>query len=473
MNENLPAAFLERMRNILHTEFEDFLACYEQPSISGLRVNTLKIKPEDFIKITPYSLNPVPWCVNGYQIQDEDSSGQNPGKHPYHAAGLYYLQDPSSMAPASIHSLPPGALVLDLAAAPGGKTTHLAAMMQNQGTIIANEIHPKRVWDLAENLERCGVTNAVVLNETPGKLAGHFGAVFDLVLLDAPCSGEGMFRKSTRAVTDWSLELVRGCAVRQEEILGYAARLIRPGGFLIYSTCTFSLEENENLLGKFLERMENKGDNFEIVDISKVVGFNAGITTELEFSSAINKQISRTVRLWPHHQGAEGHFLALLQRKGGIEEQKIIHRIASRLPSTIQLFKKFTDESLNTNLFAERIYIHGNYVYQYPLEMPELTGLKVIHPGWWLGTIKKNRFEPSHALALGLEAKHFTSLEKFHPDDENILRFLHGDTIRQEGPDGWTAIGVSANDLDVFVLGWGKRSQNIIKNYYPRGLRWF
>ena len=230
----IPSAFLERMARLLRDEYPAFLASYDKLPSVGLRVNTLKIAPEVFRQIAPFKLAPLPWCAAGFTIAGED---KEPGKHPYHAAGLYYLQDPSAMAVAELLDPQPGERVLDLASAPGGKATHIAAKMQGQGLLVANEIHSKRAWELAGNLERWGAANVAITNETPERLAERFEDFFDRVLVDAPCSGEGMLRKSEAARVEWAPELVRGCALRQTAILDHAARLVRPGGRLAYSTC--------------------------------------------------------------------------------------------------------------------------------------------------------------------------------------------------------------------------------------------
>ena len=377
------------------------------------------------------------------------------------------------MAAGSIVSLAPDAMVLDLAAAPGGKTTHIASNMQNQGTIMANEIHPRRVWDLAGNLERWGVTNALVVNETPERLAAQLGAFFDLVLVDAPCSGEGMFRKNDTALKDWSPDLVLGCAERQLDILGNAARLVRSGGFLLYSTCTFSLEENEHLLGTFLTRCLEAGEEFQITGIENQAGFQPGISLGLDFQPAISSQLEKTVRLYPHLQGAEGHFFALLQRKSGISEKMSFSRTTPLPPNLMKLFQDFTIENLECSFPADRLALQGNYVYLQPERMPDLSGLKIIHPGWWLGTFKKNRFEPSHALGMGLKPEQFLRLEKIRPDNQLIKKYLRGETIPSDGPPGWTVICLDGGETGIFPVGWGKRNQGILKNFYPRGLRWY
>ena len=242
----LPPAYLESMQLLLQAEFPAFLGVYSSPAASGLRANTLKINPNELAGRLPYALRPVPWCPAGFQFPEDLPPDQpTPGRHPYHAAGLYYLQEPSAMAVVEALDPQPGKRVLDLCAAPGGKSTHLAARMDGKGLLVANEIHPKRVWELAENLERWGARHVIILNESPARLSERLPAFFDCVLVDAPCSGEGMFRKSEAALRDWSPELVHSCAVRQSAILHEAARLTRPGGRLVYSTCTFNPQENE------------------------------------------------------------------------------------------------------------------------------------------------------------------------------------------------------------------------------------
>ena len=267
----IPAQFLERMKGLLGNEYEAFLASLQLPGITGLRANPLKITAQELADRVEWHLIPVPWCPMGFILDLDGSNSQlQPGKHPYHAAGLYYLQEPSAMAAAEALAPMPGEKVLDLAAAPGGKATHLAALMNNTGLLIANEIHPKRVWNLVENLERCGITNTVVTNETPQKLADHFGEYFDKVLLDAPCSGEGMFRKGDVAREEWKPELVRSSSVRQRSILEQAAQLLKPGGRLVYTTCTYSPDENEGVIADFLKHHAE----FELTPQQQTLGFS-------------------------------------------------------------------------------------------------------------------------------------------------------------------------------------------------------
>ena len=365
------------------------------------------------------------------------------------------------MAVAEILAPKPGDRVLDLAAAPGGKTTHLAALMQNQGLLVANEMHPRRVWDLAENLERCGVTNAAITNETPARLANQFGAFFDRVLLDAPCSGEGMFRKSQAARDEWSAGLPHTCAIRQSAILEDAARTVRPGGCLVYSTCTFSPEENELVIAQFLDRH----DEFHLMPAPNYTGFSQG---RPEWAGYTHHPLQNTVRLWPHHLNGEGHFIALLQKSVNATGDTIL---AGTSESGIKgedntLFQEFWRTTLSAPLPEGRIAHAGSYLYLLPEGLPDMRGLKVIHPGWWLGTCKKGRFEPAHALAMGLHTEHCQRTLDMQRDSPRVRAYLHGESLQAGGEPGWLIATVEG-----YPLGWGKRVNDIVKNSYPRGLR--
>ena len=466
LHPSLPPAFLERMRLLLGAEFQAFLESYSQPPSAGLRVNTLKTTSEAFQDLSPYPLSPIPWCPSGFLI--EKDTQLPPGKHPYHAAGLYYLQDPSAMAVAELLNPQPGNLTLDLAAAPGGKTSHLASLMEGEGVLIANETHPRRVWELAENLERWGTKNAVILNESPERLAQAFGDIFNKVLLDAPCSGEGMFRKNVGARREWSPQRVVSCALRQHAILKQAARLVRPGGMLAYSTCTFAPEENEAVIAGFLE----DHPAFELDSTRALPGAAPGKPEWVDFpglqmiDTADKVSLQSTVRLWPHLTIGEGHFVAILRRSGNTLPTRFVSE-QFQAPSieALRRFHEFCSEHLIVEWELRRLALVGSYLYWIPPGMPALSGLKAIHPGLWLGTLKPGRFEPSHALALALrrdQARQVVSL-----DTDGAISYLHGDTLERSGLDGWVLLA-----QDGFPLGWGKRVKGVIKNYYPKGLRW-
>ena len=459
----IPSAFLERMSGLLGSEYPAFLASYDAATVAGLRVNTLKVSLEEFREEASFELAPVPWCPAGFTMLEQ----QTPGKHPWHAAGIYYLQEPSAMAVAELLDPQPGERVLDLAAAPGGKATHITSLMRGQGLLIANELHPKRAWDLAENLERWGARNAAVTNEPPERLSERFAGYFDRVLLDAPCSGEGMFRKSEAARREWSPVLVAGCAVRQAAILEHAARLVRLGGRLVYSTCTFAPEEDEEVIARFLERHEE----FELIEPVSRPDFSPGrpdwIAEQQGRDAACN--VSAAVRLWPHIGPGEGHFVAVLQRRPTIEPV-VQPRLwpPARLPRPVeQAYRAFCATHLAGVPAAERLALVGSYLYALPPELPDLSGLRFLHPGWWLGTIKKDRFEPSHALALGLKLGDALRSVCLDADSPDLRAYLQGSGFRSPGDGGWLLVAVAGHPL-----GWGKRVNGTVKSHYPKGLRW-
>jgi NOL1/NOP2/fmu family ribosome biogenesis protein len=336
--------------------------------------------------------------------------------------------------------------------------------------LVANEIHPKRAWDLAENLERFGVRNAAILQETPERLAEHFGAFFDRVLLDAPCSGEGMFRKSEAARQEWSPELVQGCALRQFAILEQAARMVRPGGWLAYVTCTFSPEEDEAQLARFLSSQSGQEPHFELVDVQEFPAFAPGRPDWAAHPAAASLGLEKAVRMWPHRQAGDGHFMALLRRVDGSPGDQL-PPWRSRLPKETQaLYAQFCQESLSQPLETGNLFLKGQYLYNLPAGLPDLSGLHVIHPGWWLGEIKKDRFEPSHALALGLEAANARLTLSLPPENQAARAYLRGETLESSGENGWALVCVQSPVGD-FPMGWGRRVNERVKNHYPKGLR--
>ena len=427
----LPVAFLERIHRQLGEEYPAFLESLERPRAVALRLNPLK----GVATPPPCALDPVPWEETGYYY-DPDA---RPGAHPLHEAGVYYLQEASAMAPVGLLDPKPGERICDLCAAPGGKTTQIAARMGGEGFLLANEYNPKRAKILSRNVERMGVANALVVNEHPENLARRLPGYFDRVLVDAPCSGEGMFRKEEAAVTDWSPEAVSACALRQREILASAAKLVRPGGRLVYSTCTFAPEENEETVAAFLAAHPD----FE----SETVDAPWFVPTE-----------NGGFRLWPHKLLGEGHFAAVLRRRGDAPVPPV--RIAGEKPPKewLELARE-----LELRLPEGRYLTFGQTLYLVPEDMPPLTGLKVERPGLELGVSKKGRFEPAHALALWLsEAK---NTESYGGDSDEIRRYLHGDVV-PSAKRGWCLVQV-----DGYSLGWGKGDGSVLKNHYPKGLR--
>ena len=427
----LPQAFLMRMQSQLGEEYPRFLQSLERPRAVALRLNPLKGAAPRL----PFTKEPVPWEPRGYYY-DPDA---RPGLHPYHEAGVYYLQEASAMAPVALLDPQPGENICDLCAAPGGKTTQIAGRLAGKGFLLCNEINPKRAKILSRNIERMGVANALVTNEHPQTLAEKYEGLFDRVLVDAPCSGEGMFRKEEAAVTDWSQETVEMCARRQGEILHTAARLVRPGGRLVYSTCTFAPEENEQAVEVFLEAHPE---------------FVPEEVTAPWFTAGPNGSF----RLWPHKLLGEGHFAAVLRKTGETEaREKTLP--TEKLPKEWEQFAA----TLGITLPPGKTVLFGQSLYWAPAGMPDIRGVRVMRPGLELGTLKKDRFEPAHALALWLsDARNTLEL----PSDSQLLAaYMHGETIPATRS-GWCLVTV-----DGYSIGWGKGDGKVLKNHYPKGLR--
>lgn len=439
----LPEAFLTRMEQQLGDEFPAYLDSLQRPRAVALRMNPLKT--EHFPELS-FVEQPVPWADYGYYYTPD----ARPGLHVWHEAGLYYLQEASAMAPVQLLDPQPGELICDLCAAPGGKTTQIAGKMRGEGLLVCNEINPKRARILSRNIERMAVSNALVLNHHPADLERHFTGAFDKILVDAPCSGEGMFRKEEAAVTDWSPETVTMCANRQQEILSTAAKLLRPGGRMVYSTCTFAPEEDEGAISAFLR----SHPEFSIEEIS-APALSPG---RPDLISNPVPGLEHTFRLWPHHQHGEGHYAAVL-RKNGDAETTITASRCERLPKEFLDFAK----ELNIELPAGKPVLFGSALYWVAEQTPELKGLKVLRPGLELGECRKNRFEPAHALALWL--KTCKNTQDFDPDSREIAEYLHGNVVPSEKK-GWCL--VTAGGLSI---GWGKGDGRVLKNHYPKGLR--
>ena len=523
----LPRSFLDRMQRMLGEEYEAFLASYEQERYQALRLNTLKPGISGQALAGFLHLSGVPWAEDCYYYEAEDQ----PGKHPYHAAGVYYIQEPSAMAPAGLLDVQPGERVLDLCAAPGGKSSQIAAKLDGEGFLLCNEVHAARAKILSGNVERMGIVNAYVANETPARLAEVFPEYFDKVLVDAPCSGEGMFRKNEAACEEWSLENVSVCARRQDEILDCAAGMLRPGGKLVYSTCTFAPEENEGSVSRFLER---HGD-FDLLPIDKgkmglkdcdgsaeypevsaaqaadaakdsASGQAAGVVkdpaseraagaakdpaseraagaakdpaSERAADDAKHTHLEYTLRLWPHKVKGEGHFAALLQKAGKLPEgyhnssaNGFVTGVSDRELDAYHLFcqETFGTKELPFRHDCHSVFIRfGDQIYLVSSQMPSVKGLKVLRPGLHVGTLKKNRFEPSHALALALSPEKVRNVWNLDASGDTAAAYLNGQTFPAGGEKGWYLIC-----LDGFGAGWGKLAGGIMKNHYPKGLRLF
>ena len=427
----LPEAFLKRMERQLGADYPAFLESLERPRAVALRFNPLK----GAVPKLPFVGDPVPWEPMGYYYDPQS----RPGLHPYHEAGVYYLQEASAMSAVALLDPQPGETVCDLCAAPGGKSTQIAGRMRGEGLLLCNEYSPARAKILARNIERMGVANAIVTNEKTESLAKRLPGFFDRVLVDAPCSGEGMFRKEEAAVTDWSQETVEMCAARQAEILDNAAKLLKPGGRLVYSTCTFAPEEDEEAVSAFLARHPEFAP--EAVDVP---WFTPGPQA--------------TYRMWPHKLLGEGHFGAVLRKLEG-EETEIPLEKGKPLPKPWLSFAKEAGVNLPEGIglcFGDRLYLA-------PLGTPALPGLRILRAGLELGTLKKDRIDPAHALALW--GKDFAQSVDFAADGPEIQAYLHGEVLPGKAK-GWCLVTV-----DGYSIGWGKGDGAQLKNHYPKGLR--
>ncbi|MGM9550932.1 MAG: RsmF rRNA methyltransferase first C-terminal domain-containing protein [Clostridia bacterium] len=419
----LPIDFKNRMKETLGSEYDDFIDSYSLPPLHGFRTNSIKLSNEELLKLFPYSKGKVPWCDTGFYYDGGF------GKHPCHRAGLFYSQEPSAMISAELLDPNPGDVVLDLCAAPGGKSTHIASKLKGKGLLVANEIVRSRANILRENIERMGISNAVVTNMSPDEMESEFPEFFDKILVDAPCSGEGMFRKDDEAILAWSIEHTNACAVRQLLILNSAAKMLKEGGTLLYSTCTFSPVENEGTVSAFL----SEHSDFELL---------------------------LSEHIYPHTSLGEGHFAAKLIKKGE-GNRKDRKPLVKEADGT--LFRQFEKENLNTHLEGKLV-LFGENLYLIPSSFGDIGNIKIVLPGLHLGELKKNRFEPSHHLALSLKEDDFKTV--YIGTYDEISAFFQGNTISAELPSGWGAML-----YDKYPIGWFKSVNGTLKNHYPKKLR--
>ena len=458
---NLPIEFEKKMKAFLGNEWDDFLYSYDNNRFQALRFNTLKVQSTEermrILKVLGISSDKkVSWADEAYYFDEN----VRPGKHPYHEMGLYYIQEPSAMSAAALLAPKPGMRVLDLCAAPGGKSTQLATYLGDSGLLVSNEINTQRSRILSQNIERMGIKNAIVTNEDSFVLASHFPGFFNAIQVDAPCSGEGMFRKLPEAIEQWSMENVAICAARQKEILDNAAVMLKPGGTIVYSTCTFSKEENEDVIEYFLERHPD----FTLEEME---------------------------RFWPHKVDGEGHFVAKLVRRGSVDTDLKADRKTKKNKNSknrknetkpaltkenMKLLSEFLDETISEDVAAwiknSRLVMFGEQLYRLPDMEVDIKGLKVQRAGLHIGEFKKQRFEPSHSLALALKLNDAKNLVKLTCDNPQTIGFFNGQSVvlsdeqTAECKKGWALVCV-----DGYTAGWGKVNGTQVKNHYPKGLR--
>lgn len=456
----LPVQYEARMQEMLGKEFDVYQASLHEPAFHGLRVNTAKISVEEFLRISPFSLKPVPWCANGFYYDEK----QQPAKHPYYYAGLYYIQEPSAMIPAAVMPIEEGDRVLDICAAPGGKSTELAAKLHGTGLLVSNDISSSRAKALLKNLELFGIPNMLVMSEPPNVIASHFQGFFDKILIDAPCSGEGMFRKSPSMVKAWENNGVDLFVNLQRSILREVVGALKPSGTLVYSTCTFSPKENEQAIDYLLEL----DSSLELIELPSYEGFDTGHS---KWSQTGNPDMEKCRRIWPHRVQGEGHFVAMLKKKDSGECRSVnwYQPDTPRLPQEVLSFF----EHMNWDLDKNRLELQNERLYYLPEQMPDVRGLRLLRKGLFLGEIKKKRFEPSQSLALALKPEEFDQSVSLSVDDTRVIRYLKGETIElKEAEDAGIKNGMILLCVDGYPLGWGKMNQGVLKNKYLSGWRW-
>ncbi len=425
----LPSGFIERMKKQLpKEEWEEFFAVYDAPPHKGLRVNRLKISVDEYKKISPLLLRQIPWAKDGFY-----TSAEKVGKRLHHVAGLIYSQEPSAMSAVPFLEIKPGEKVLDLCSAPGGKGTQMASDLQGEGLLVLNEPIFPRAQILSSNVERMGIKNAVVVNEYPQELAKWLNGYFDKILIDAPCSGEGMFRKNEKeAIEEWSEENIALCAERGKEILECGWKMLRRGGRLVYSTCTFAKEEDEDQIEKFLLSHED--------------------------ATLVHQH-----KIYPHKEEGEGHFVAVLE-KSSEEDCHIKEKVCKIDEATLRCVRAFEKNCLQISL--ERLFEKDGVVYALPERVFDWKNLHILRAGCKVGEVKNGRLTPSHALAMALKDGECSRVLRLQAEDKRVEKYLHGETIECDGENGWTLVLV-----DSFPVGWGKAVNGTLKNHLPKGIR--
>lgn len=451
----LPEQYCAAMRELLGEAYGDYLESFGKSPKNGIRVNERKLSPEQFLKITKWDLKEIPWISNGFYYEGAAS----PARHPHYYAGLYYLQEPSAMTPASRLPVAPGDRVLDLCAAPGGKATELAAKLKGKGFLLANDISASRAGALLKNLELAGVSNLFVCSETPEKLASSWPEGFDKILVDAPCSGEGMFRRDSRMALYWAQAGPDSYTEVQRKLLEAAYRMLRPGGEMVYSTCTFSVCENEQQILKLLDAHRDLSTEPAVPHYG---GFEPGLLG-----------LSDAVRIYPHKMDGEGHFLVRLKKAGAVESESLQaeRREPCAVPKEAEGFLKYVKKDFS----GCRFQIQKGQLYCLGADIPVKRGLRYLRTGLLLGSIARGRFEPSQALAMALRKEEFDSVIDLPSDDLRTLKYLKGETISlnpraDRMPDrtsGWQLVCT-----DGFPLGFAKLAGENLKNKYYPGWRW-
>ena len=460
----LPQAFLDRMKDMLQDDYDAFLQAYDQPRTYGLRVNTAKISCEEFEKIVPFEVKKIPWISNGYFYRED----VRPSRCPLYQSGLYYLQEPSAMTPASRIPVEPGEYVLDMCAAPGGKATAVGSALKGAGLLVANDISTTRARALLRNLELFGIPNLFVANEKPEKMVKNFPEFFHKIILDAPCSGEGMFRKEEALARDWTPEKSQELSQIQKQLCLNAADMLQPGGQMLYSTCTFAPAEDEEVISWLLEQRPD----LSLISMENYEGFSSGNPA---WGNG-NPELKKCVRIFPHKMAGEGHFLALLKKEGQSGPTATISK-GTKLPADVkkyigEFFNEIDLKSLGGQPFDwNRVEVRADKVYYLPPVSCSVRGLTFLRNGLYLGDLKKNRFEPSQPLALAFRKDEVEAIISLPVDDPRLERYLKGETLTILPEEAVHTKGWHLLCVEGYPLGFGKLVNGTLKNKYPAGWR--
>lgn len=451
----LPSPFCERMKKLLGNELDDFLLELEKGTASKALL-AAQVPCEDEIKAL--HLSQVPYAENGYYF-DFDGIGNTPRHH----AGLFYVQDPSAMATLASVSHLNFSTVFDACASPGGKTVHAALLSKKEGFFVSNEFNTSRCKALVGNIERLGLLNNAVTNfdmSEKNELSEAYSDFFELVICDAPCSGEGMFRKyPSEAIGEWSEQNVLSCAKRQRSILSVCAGMVKNGGYLLYSTCTFSLEENELQINGFLK----ENPEFSLIPVNEKV---RRYTADGYVADGCDESIRLCRRFYPHIARGEGQFIALMQKQGAtgdIRKKNTFLTLQKPSAAELKIVSAFTDDCIEDFDLSKVFKYKENLIYTEFADC--LPPKKLFSCGIKLGEVKKDRFEPHHQLfkCFGHSFKRKIFL---NDNDERAMRYIHGETVEADIQNGWCAVMYGGS-----VLGGGKTVDGVIKNHYPKGLR--
>ena len=450
----LPERFCERARELLGEEYPDFLAALEGEAIRGVRANLIKTNAKRVSELFGEEINPLDYCDNGFTVESSIRLGHTAEHH----AGMIYAQDPGAMATVAAIELRGDELVLDACAAPGGKSSQVAEQLTT-GSLLSNEYVPKRAKIIVGNFERLGVKNALVTSLDTAQLGKMYDAVFDLVIVDAPCSGEGMFRKSEEALAEWSEENVRLCAERQIDILNNLAPTVKGGGRLLYSTCTYAPEENEFAVDAFLK----SHPDFHIVRVKDEVERVTRDGIRFEGISAENIEYCR--RFYPHVSRGEGQFLALLERENNNKMSAFIYNDCTKPLSKSErsAVEAFFRDSL-TEAPEGRLAKYGENIVLISHGLP-VPPHSVFMSGVLVGEIAGSVFKPSHQF-FSVFGELFKSRLYLTQGDREVDDYLLGREIASEAKNGWCAVIYEGS-----CLGGGKVSGGRLKNHYPKGLR--